>query len=131
MMIQLAEIHNGFHNKNHLDNIDIADIGNMDNNMGNTEAAGEHTEVVEEHMKAAGEYTEAAGEHTEVVEEYMKVVGEHTEVAGEHTEVVEEHTEVVEEHTEVAGVHMKVVGEHTEYTEVADNRQFAVLLLHW
>ena len=74
-MIQLAEIHNGFHNKNHQDNIDIADIGNMDNNMGNTEAA--------------GEYTEAAGEHTEAAGEYMKAAGEYTEVAGEHTENIE------------------------------------------
>ena len=97
MMIQLAGIHNGFHNKNHLDNIDIADIGNMDNNMGNTEAAGEHTE-------AAGEYTEA--------------VEGHTEAAGEHTEVVEEYTEVA--------------GEYIAYHNiVVDNRQLAVLLLHW
>jgi hypothetical protein len=63
MMIQLAGIHNGFHNKNHLDNIDIVgidivdidivDIGNM-----------EHMEAVGEHMKAVGEhteYTEVAG----------------------------------------------------------------------
>jgi len=83
MMIQLAEIHNGFHNKNHQDNIDIADIGNMDNNMGNTEAAGEHTE-------AAGGHTEAAGEHTEVAEEYIAY-----------------------------------------HNIVVDNRQLAVLLLHW
>ena len=104
MMIQLAGIHNGFHNKNHQDNIDIADIGNMDNNMGNTEAAGEHTE--------------AAGEHTEVA-------GEHTEVAGGHTEVVEEHTEVVEEYTEVAEEYIAY------HNIVVDNRQLAVLLLHW
>ena len=96
-MIQLAEIHNGFHNKNHQDNIDIADIGNMDNNMGNTEAAGEHTE-------AAGEYTEAVGGHTEAV-------GGHTEAAGEHTEVAEEYI--------------------AYHNIVVDNRQLAVLLLHW
>ena len=59
-MIQLAGIHNGFRNKNYLDNIDIADIGNMDNNMG-MKAAGEHTEAAGEHIEAAGEHTEAAG----------------------------------------------------------------------
>ena len=108
MMIQLAGIHNGFHNKNHQDNIDIADIGNMDNNMGNnmgnTEAVGEHTEV-------AGEHTEVAGEHTEVVEEHTEAAGEHTEVAGEHTEVAEEYI--------------------AYHNIVVDNRQLAVLLLHW
>jgi len=57
MMIQLEGIHNGFRNMNHLNNIDIADIDNMDNNMGNTEAAGEHTEAVGKHT----EYTEVAG----------------------------------------------------------------------
>jgi hypothetical protein len=79
MMIQFAGIHNGFHNKNYLDNIDIADI---DNNMGNTEAAGEHTEVVGEHMKAVGEHTEVVGKHTEAV-------GEHTEMVGKYTEYTE------------------------------------------
>ena len=82
MMIQLAEIHNGFHNKNHLNNIDIADIGNMDNNMGNTEVAGGY-------MKAAGEYMKVVGE-------YMKVVGEYTEAAGEYTEAAGEYTENIE-----------------------------------
>ena len=96
-MIQLAEITNGYHNKNHQDNIDIADIGNMDNNMGNTEAAGEHTEAV-------GEHTEAVGGHTEAV-------GGHTEAAGEHTEVAEEYI--------------------AYHNIVVDNRQLAVLLLHW
>jgi hypothetical protein len=66
MMIQLAGIHNGFHNKNHLDNIDIVgiDIVGIDN------------------MKVVEEHTEVAGEHTEVVEEHTEVVEEHTEVDG-------------------------------------------------
>ena len=101
MMIQLAGIHNGFHNKNHQDNIDIADIGNMDNNMGNNMG----------NTEAVGEHTEAAGEHTEVVEEYTEVAGEYTEVAGEHTEA--------------AGGHIAY------HNIVVDNMQLAVLLLHW
>jgi hypothetical protein len=75
MMIQLAEIHNGFHNKNHQDNIDIADIGNMDNNMGNTEVAGEYMKAVEEYTEVAGGYTEVAEEYTEVAEEYTEAAG--------------------------------------------------------
>ena len=114
MMIQLAGIHNGFRNKNHLNNIDIADI---DNNMGNTEAVGKHTEAVGEHTEVVGEHTEAAGKHTEMV-------GKHTEMVGEHTEVVGKHTEAVGEHTEM-------VGKYTEYTEVAGNRQIAEVQQHW
>jgi hypothetical protein len=104
MMIQLAGIHNGFHNKNYLDNIDIVGIDIVD--IGNIE-----------HMKVAGEHMKAVGEH-------MKAVGEYTEVVGEYTEVVEEYTEVV-------GEHMKAVGEHTEYTEVVGNREIAEVQQHW
>jgi hypothetical protein len=91
MMIQLAGIHNGFRNKNHLDNIDIADTEDTDIvgiGIGDIEVAGEHMKAAEEHMKA--------------VEERMKVVGEHIEVVGEHIEVVGEHMKAVGEHIEVA-----------------------------
>jgi hypothetical protein len=80
MMIQLAGIHNGFRNKNHLNNIDIVgidivDIADIDIvDIGNIE-----------HMKVAGEHTE----YTEVVGEHMKAVGEHMKAVGEHTEYTE------------------------------------------
>jgi hypothetical protein len=74
MMIQFAGIHNGFRNKNHLDNIDIVgidivgidivDIGNIEH----TEVVGEHTKTAGEHMKVAGEHMKAVGEHTEYTE---------------------------------------------------------------
>jgi hypothetical protein len=49
MMIQFAGIHNGFRNKNHLDNIDIADTEDIDIvGIGIVDI-----EVAGEHMKAA------------------------------------------------------------------------------
>jgi hypothetical protein len=80
MMIQFAGIHNGFRNKNHLDNIDIVDTEDIEDidivgiGIGDIEAVDERIEAAEEHMKAAGEHTEVAGEH-------MKAVGERIEVA--------------------------------------------------
>jgi len=72
MMIQFAGIHNGFRNKNHLDNIDIVDIEDIEDTdivgigIGDIEAVDERIEAVGEHMKAVGEHTKVAGEHTEV-----------------------------------------------------------------
>jgi hypothetical protein len=86
MMIQFAGIHNGFRNKNHLDNIDIVDTEDIDIvgiGIGDIEA-------VDERIEAAGEHIEVAGEHIEVAGEHMKAVGEHTEVAEECIEVAEE-----------------------------------------
>ncbi len=90
MMIQLAGIHNGFRNKNHLDNIDIVDTEDTDIvgiGIGDIEVAGEHMKAAEEHMKAVGERIEVAGEHMKAVGEHMKVAGERIEVVGEHIEV--------------------------------------------
>jgi hypothetical protein len=65
MMIQLAGIHNGFHNKNHLDNIDIVGIDIADIDIVDID-------IVDignmEHMKVAGEHMKAVGEHTEYTE---------------------------------------------------------------
>lgn len=87
MMIQFAGIHNGFRNKNHLDNIDIVDTEDIEDTdivgigIGDIEAVDERIEVAGEHMKAAGEHTEVAGEHMKAVEERIEVAGEHIEVA--------------------------------------------------
>jgi hypothetical protein len=87
MMIQFAGIHNGFRNKNHLDNIDIVDTEGIEDTdivgigIGDIEAVDERIEVAGEHMKAAGEHTEVAGEHMKAVEERIEVAGEHIEVA--------------------------------------------------
>jgi uncharacterized protein related to proFAR isomerase len=69
MMIQFAGIHNGFRNKNHLDNIDIVDTEDTDIvgiGIGDIEAVDERIEAAEEHMKAAGEHMKAVGERIEV-----------------------------------------------------------------
>ena len=101
MMIQFAGIHNGFRNKNHLDNIDIADTEDIEDidivgiGIGDIEAVDERIEVAEEHTKVVGEYMKAA-------EERIEVAGEHTKVVGEYMKAVEEHIEAAEERIEAA-----------------------------
>jgi hypothetical protein len=86
MMIQFAGIHNGFRNKNHLDNIDIVDTEGIEDTdivgigIGDIEEVGERIEVV-------GERIEVVGERIEVVEERIEVAEERIEVAEERIEV--------------------------------------------